>query len=89
MVLGFLCLFVSSFGLFVCFFIKLLAFVIDAHFLGGYRKYENSQTGINYRLTTGSPSSKYEHRRALALLHSILYKELYGEKTYRFCSLRR
>ena len=38
MVLGFLCLFVSSFGLFVCFFIKLLAFVIDADFLGEYRK---------------------------------------------------
>ena len=40
----------------------------------------------NFELTqanyiTGSPSSKYEHRRAEALLRNILkYKDLYGKK---------
>ena len=36
-------------------------------------------TQANY--ITGSPSSKYEHRRAEALLRNILkYKDLYGKK---------
>ena len=45
-------------------------------------------TQANY--ITGSPSSKYEHRRASALLRNILkYKDLYGKKTYRFSNRRK
>ena len=38
-------------------------------------------------LSTSSPSSKYEHRRASALLRNIqnIWK-LYGKKTYSFCN---
>ena len=49
----------------------------------------------NFELTqanyiTGSPRSKYEHRRASALLRNILkYKDLYGKKTYRFSNQRK
>ena len=39
-----------------------------------------------YGETTGSPSSKYEHRRASALLRNI---QNTWEKTYRFCNLRK
>ena len=39
--------------------------------------------------STGSPSSKNEHRRASALLRNIQYKDLYGKKNYRFCNLRK
>ena len=37
--------------------------------------------------TTGSPSSKYEHRHCCVLRSK--YKDLYGEKTYRFRNLRK
>ena len=40
--------------------------------------------------TTGSPSSKYEHRRASALLRNIQNIRIcMGKKTYRFCNLRK
>ena len=39
---------------------------------------------------TGSPSSKYEHRRASALLRNIQNIRIsMGKKTYRFCNLRK
>ena len=39
---------------------------------------------------TGSPSSKYEHRQASALLRNIQnIKICMGKKTYRFCNLRK
>ena len=39
---------------------------------------------------TGSPSSKYKHRRASALLRSIQNIRIcMGKKTYRFCNLRK
>ena len=42
------------------------------------------------RLITGSPSSKYEHRRASALLRNIQNIRIcMGKKTYRFCALRK
>ena len=38
---------------------------------------------------TGSPSSKYEHRRASALLRKIQNIRIcMGKKTYRFCNLQ-
>ena len=40
--------------------------------------------------STGSPSSKYEHRRASALLRNIQNIMIcIGKKTYRFCNLRK
>ena len=40
--------------------------------------------------TTGNPSSKYEHRRALALLRNIQNIRIcVGKKTYCFCNLRK
>ena len=40
--------------------------------------------------TTGSPSSKYEHRRASALLRNIQNIGIcMGKKNYRFCNLRK
>ena len=40
------------------------------------------------RSFTGSPSSKYEQRRASALLRNILNIRIYlRKKTYRFCNL--
>ena len=42
------------------------------------------------RTTTGNPSSKYDHRRASALLRNIQnIKISTGKKTYRFCNLRK
>ena len=39
---------------------------------------------------TGSPSSKYEHRRASALLGNVQNIRIcMGEKTYRFCNQRK
>ena len=39
---------------------------------------------------TGSPSSKYEHRRASASGGCVTFdKDLYGEKTNRFCNRRK
>ena len=41
------------------------------------------------RNATGSPSSKYEHQRASALLRNIQNIRIcMGKKTYRFCNLR-
>ena len=39
--------------------------------------------------TTGSPSSKYEHRRASALLRNIQNIRICMGKTYRFRNLRK
>ena len=40
--------------------------------------------------TTGDPSSKYEHRRASALLHNIQNIRICKrKKIYRFCNLRK
>ena len=39
--------------------------------------------------TTGSPSSKYEHRRASALLHNIQNIRICMGKKNRFCNLRK
>ena len=40
--------------------------------------------------TTGSPSSKYKHRRTSALLSNIQNIRIcMGKKTYRFCDLRK
>ena len=40
--------------------------------------------------TTGSPNSKYEHRRASTLLRNIQNIRIcVGKKTYRFCNLRK
>ena len=40
------------------------------------------------RNTTGSPSSKYEHRRTSALLRNIQNIRIcMGKKTYRFCAV--
>ena len=36
--------------------------------------------------TTGSPSSKWEHLHCCVTFE---YKDLYGEKTYRFCNLQK
>ena len=42
---------------------------------------------IDKRIPTGSPSSKYEHRRASALLRNIQNIRIcMGEKTCRFCN---
>ena len=42
------------------------------------------------RGSTGSPSSKYEHRRTLALLRNIRNIRIcFGKKTYRFCNLQK
>ena len=39
---------------------------------------------------TGSPSSKYEHRRTSALLRNVRnIRFCMGKKTYRFCNLRK
>ena len=39
---------------------------------------------------TGSPSSKYEHRRTSALLRNVRNIRIcMGKKTYRFCNLRK
>ena len=41
-------------------------------------------------VTTGSPSSKYEHQHCCVTFEiSRKYKDLYGKKTDRFCNLRK
>ena len=46
--------------------------------------------GNRVAIATGSPSSKYEHRRASALLRNIQNIRIcMGKKTYRFCNLRK
>ena len=45
--------------------------------------------GINCSETTGSPRSKYEHRRTSALLHNIRNIRICMGKNYRFCYLKK
>ena len=45
--------------------------------------------GINCSETTGSPRSKYEHRRTSALLHNIRNIRICMGKNYRFCYLNK
>ena len=43
----------------------------------------------SYRIITGSPSSKFKHRRTSTLLHSIRNIRICMEKTYRFRNVRK
>ena len=55
------------------------------------RMLKNSRSQIVFRtdIFTGSPSSKYERRRASVSIYKDLYGLVWEKKTYRFCNLRK